>query len=137
VKNIDEYRDRGKENTAAEIKPKDVIEERPRDVPIRQELDPAADPHRPDNRVLLDAVKAREFQDRWNVIQTAFVDNPAKAVEDADKLVEDTIKHIADLFAGDREKRASARGTAGQNSTEDLRLGLQRCRTIFNRLMAA
>src|ERR1022692_4821475 len=39
---------------------------------------------------------------RWAEVQTAFVDEPRAAVERADSLVAETIKHLAEIFAAER-----------------------------------
>jgi hypothetical protein len=77
-----------------------------------------------------------DFRRRWTDIQAAFVDEPRRAVEQADALVADIVKRVTDGFA-------SARGTLerqwdrGDNvTTEDLRLTLQRYRSFFDRLLA-
>src|SRR5207249_1565485 len=40
---------------------------------------------------------AQELRARWATIQTAFVDNPRQAVQQADSLVAQTIKHLAEV----------------------------------------
>ena len=138
MRNIDEYayRDRNRENPSSDIKPKEVIEERPRDIAIRDVRADSKTPIENDN-LLMDQAKAQDFQDRWNAIQTAFVDHPTKAVEDADRLIEEALKHIGDVFMSEREKRQRQSGAETQVSTEDLRLALQRSRAMFARLVAA
>src|SRR5689334_12343915 len=48
--------------------------------------------------------EAGDLKHKWESIQTAFVDNPRHAVEDADKLVAFAIKRIAEGFANERAK---------------------------------
>ena len=45
---------------------------------------------------------AQPLRSRWDTIQTTFVDNPRQAVEQADHLVAETIKRLADMFAEGR-----------------------------------
>jgi hypothetical protein len=74
---------------------------------------------------------------RWREIQAGFVDEPRQAVQDADRLVADLMQRLARMFATEREQ-LEARWSAGDSvSTEDLRLGLQRYRSFFERLLAA
>lgn len=74
---------------------------------------------------------------RWKEIQAGFVDEPRKAVQDADRLVADLMQGLARMFASEREQ-LEARWSAGDSvSTEDLRLSLRRYRSFFERLLAA
>src|SRR3954467_11144196 len=43
-----------------------------------------------------------DFRNRWSNIQTGFVDEPRKAVEDADNLVAQLMKKLAEGFANER-----------------------------------
>jgi hypothetical protein len=75
------------------------------------------------------------FRSRWDEIQIHFVDDPRKAVENADNLVAETMKRLAEIFSEER-KNLEAQWSRGENvSTEDLRLALQRYRSFFNRLL--
>lgn len=78
----------------------------------------------------------QEFRSRWDQIQIAFVDEPRKAVEDADNLVASTMKRLAEVFSEERKKMEGQWGRGGDVSTEDLRMALQRYRSFFNRLLA-
>jgi hypothetical protein len=80
--------------------------------------------------------EAEDFRSRWNVIQTNFVDEPHSAVEEADSLVAETIKRIAEVFADERAQLEEQWGRGDDVSTEDLRLTLQRYRSFFHRLLS-
>ena len=41
----------------------------------------------------------QDFRSRWEKIQIGFVDEPRKAVEEADRLVASAIKRLAEVFA--------------------------------------
>ena len=76
-----------------------------------------------------------DFRSRWSGIQTAFVDEPRRAVGDADNLVASLMKKLAEGFANERS-RLEGQWDRGDNvSTEDLRLALQRYRSFFDRLL--
>jgi len=75
------------------------------------------------------------FVARWQEIQAGFVDEPRRAVQDADALVVDMMDRLARMLASEREQLESA-GETGKVSTEDLRQGLRRYRTLFERLLA-
>jgi len=77
-----------------------------------------------------------QLRAKWSQIQSEFVDEPRRSVEEADSLVASTIKRLAGSFAGARTnlERQWARG--GDVSTEDLRMALRRYRSFFDRLLA-
>ena len=81
-----------------------------------------------------------ELQDilvQWKEIQAEFVDEPRKAVQDADALVAELMQRMAQMFASEREQLESRWSGGGDVSTEDLRHGLRRYRSFFERLLAA
>jgi hypothetical protein len=78
-----------------------------------------------------------EFQSRWETIQTGFVDEPRRTVEEADELVAQVMKRLAEGFAAERERLEQQWGRGEDVSTEDLRIALQRYRGFFQRLLAA
>jgi hypothetical protein len=74
---------------------------------------------------------------RWKDIQAEFVDEPRTAVHDADALVADLMQRLARMFASEREQLESRWASGNDVSTEDLRRGLRRYRSFFERLLAA
>ena len=82
---------------------------------------------------LASAGDQERFVARWQEIQAGFVDEPRRAVQDADALVVDMMDRLARMLASEREQLESARETV---STEDLRQGLRRYRALFERLLA-
>ena len=64
------------------------------------------------------------------------MDEPRHSVEQADGLVAQTIKRLADQFADARTKLEEQWSRGGDVSTEDLRVALQRYRSFFDRLLA-
>lgn len=90
-----------------------------------------------DQTQLLQPDELEGIVNRWRDIQAGFVDEPQQAVKDADALVADLMQRLARMFAAERED-LEARWMAGQQvSTEDLRQGLRRYRSFFERLLAA
>ena len=77
----------------------------------------------------------QDFRSRWDQVQIAFVDEPRKAVQDADNLVAETMKRLAEIFSDERKKMESQWDRGDDVSTEDLRVSLQRYRSFFNRLL--
>lgn len=80
--------------------------------------------------------ETQELRDRWHAIQAGFVDEPRRAVEDADKLVASAMKRLAEIFAGEREHLEGQWDRGGDVSTEDLRVALRRYRSFFDRLLS-
>lgn len=74
---------------------------------------------------------------QWKEIQAEFVDEPRKAVQDADALVAELMQRLAQMFASEREQLESRWAGGDDVSTEDLRRGLRRYRSFFERLLAA
>ncbi len=75
--------------------------------------------------------EAKDFHTRWTEVQTAFVDEPRRAVEQADSLVAEVIKRLANSFAEERSKLDGQWGRGDNVSTEDLRVALQRYRAFL------
>ncbi|HEY6206543.1 MAG TPA: hypothetical protein VIW21_10295 [Chthoniobacterales bacterium] len=80
--------------------------------------------------------ETNDFRKRWTDIQTGFVDEPRRAVEQADALVAEVIKRLAESFAAERSKLEGQWGRGDDVSTEDLRVALRRYRSFFDRLLS-
>ena len=80
---------------------------------------------------------AEQFRSRWQEVQTGFVDEPRKAVEDADSLVADLMQRLAETFSQERSNLEAQWDSGEDASTEDLRVALQRYRSFFDRLLSA
>lgn len=79
---------------------------------------------------------AEAFRSHWDAVQIGFVDDPRKAVQQADELVAKVMKSLAESFA---KQRASIEADVGQNEqadTENLRVALRRYRSFFERLLS-
>lgn len=77
-----------------------------------------------------------DLQGRWDAVQASFVDEPRRAVEQADMLVAGAMKRLAETFADERAGLERQWDSGGQASTEDLRLAMRRYRSFFGRLLA-
>jgi hypothetical protein len=73
---------------------------------------------------------------QWSNIQAGFVDEPRRAVEQADGLVTDAIQSLAQSFSGERARLEAQWDRGDDVSTEDLRVALQRYRAFFSRLLS-
>ena len=76
-----------------------------------------------------------DFRSQWSKVQTGFVDEPRRTVEDADKLVAAVMQRLAEGFANERSGLEKQWDRGDNISTEDLRLALQRYRSFFDRLL--
>jgi hypothetical protein len=86
---------------------------------------------------LLEDHELQSILGQWKDIQAAFVDEPRKAIQDADALVAELMQRLAETFANEREQLESQWAGGADVSTEDLRRGLRRYRSFFERLLAA
>jgi hypothetical protein len=104
-----------------------------REVP-QQRYDAPADTAN-ERTALFEAAVLNEFNSRWSEVQTGFVDEPRRAVQQADALVSDVINRIADSFGRERAQLEQQWDRGDNVSTEDLRVALQRYRSFFSRLL--
>ena len=84
---------------------------------------------------LFHADVAQGFRSRWDTTQIGFVDDPRQAVQQADELVAQVMKSLAQNFADERA-RLEAQMRDESASTEELRVALQRYRSFFQRLLS-
>jgi hypothetical protein len=78
---------------------------------------------------------AKDFRARWDTIQKSFVDDPRQAVRQADELVAQVMKSLAETFSKERAKLEAQIDQPEKASTEDLRLALRHYRSFFERLL--
>ncbi len=79
--------------------------------------------------------RCMDYRSRWEVVQGDFIDEPRKAVTDADALVGEILDDLSETFHGQR--RSLERQWEGDESTtEDMRIALRRYRTSFDRLLS-
>jgi hypothetical protein len=76
-----------------------------------------------------------DFRSQWSKLQTGFVDEPRRTVEEADKLVAAVTQRLAEGFANERSGLEKQWDRGDNGSTEDLRIALQRYRSFFDRLL--
>ena len=80
--------------------------------------------------------EAEGFRSRWSETQIGFVDDPRHAVQQADGLVAEVMKRLAETFADERTKLEQQWDRGDQVDTESLRVALQRYRSFFDRLLS-
>jgi hypothetical protein len=109
------------------------------EIPVRHGDEPAqAEARAEEERMspLFAEGASRTLGQRWDTIQAGFVDQPRRAVEDADSLVAETMQQLADTFARERSSLEQQWARGDSVSTEDLRVALRRYRSFFRRLLA-
>lgn len=98
------------------------------------EPEPGAAPEPPVSLFADAAVK--DYRDQWSSIQTGFVDEPRKAVEEADNLVKSVLNKLSESFTQERQTLANQWSRGDNVSTEDLRITFRRYRSFFDRLLS-
>ena len=76
-----------------------------------------------------------DLRSQWSKVQTGFVDEPRRTVEEADKLVAAVMQRLAEGFANERSGLEKQWDSGDNVSTEGLRVALQRYRSFFDRLL--
>jgi len=99
------------------------------------ELDPPTVSADRQSAPLFSESEVRDFRSQWSDVQSDFVDQPRRAVQDADNLVASLMKKLAEGFANERQGLEKQWDRGDNVSTEDLRLALQRYRSFFDRLL--
>jgi hypothetical protein len=79
---------------------------------------------------------AKDFRSRWDAVQISFVDDPRQAVRQADELVAQVMKSLAETFSNERAKLEGQVDQTDKASTENLRVALRRYRSFFERLLS-
>jgi hypothetical protein len=107
-----------------------------REEPRREEIERRETTAEEEAFALLSRSDVDNFRSRWDSIQAHFVDEPRRSVEEADSLVAEVMKQIAQMFASERSTLEEQWTRGDDVSTEDLRVALQRYRSFFNRLLS-
>jgi hypothetical protein len=79
--------------------------------------------------------EATQFRGRWDEVQASFVDEPRRAVEQADGLVAELMQRLAGSFSDERSRLEASWGRGEETETEGLRLALRKYRSFFDRLL--
>ena len=85
---------------------------------------------------LIPTQQVEELRQRWMDVQSHFVDEPRKSVEEADQLVLMAIQQIQNGFNAGRANLEQQWSRGDQASTEDLRICLQHYHQFFDRLLS-
>src|ERR1051325_8851606 len=133
----------GKPETHNDTERRDAeIERSDKDVAAVSMEKPATEKSRPVGRnneelvPLFSESAVQNFRERWTTLQTEFVDEPRRSVEQADELVAHVMKDMAATFSDERKKLEQQWEQGDKVSTEDLRLVLRRYRSFFDRFLS-
>jgi hypothetical protein len=85
---------------------------------------------------LFDPDLSQDLRLHWSDVQIGFVDDPKRAVQQADELVALVMKRLAESFARQRAEIEAGVNAGEQTSTENLRVALRRYRSFFERLLS-
>jgi len=75
------------------------------------------------------------FRLRWREVQADFVDDPARAVQGADGLVDEVLRALTEVFAAHKRDLEDQWRGGGTGETEELRVALRSYRSFFDRLL--
>ena len=128
-------RDETRAENQAGAEPRDDTRAETRPGAARRDEPPAEARPDADGEPLFAEQDAGTFRASWQSIQAGFVDEPRRAVEQADKLVAEVIQRLAQVFAAERAA-LEAVWSAGDVETEQLRVALRRYRSFFDRLLS-
>jgi len=83
---------------------------------------------------VLSGDEQRRFRERWDGLQTGFVDDPQGAAEQAHALIGEVLGRLTERHRalGDELRRGAEQG----GDTEAMRLALRRCRALFSQVVA-
>lgn len=86
---------------------------------------------------LVSREEAAEYRTRWEGIQGTFIDDPHRAVEQADNLVDRVLSKLMERLTEERDDLARRWDTGGEPvSTEELRLALKGYRSLLDQLLS-
>ncbi|MBS2967051.1 hypothetical protein KGA66_28720 [Actinocrinis puniceicyclus] len=78
---------------------------------------------------------ADDLRERWRGIQAEFIDDPGRAVEDADRLVTDAARAFTTQLEERRHTLTSAWQQDGNKETEQLRLTMRHYRALVDQIL--
>jgi len=91
--------------------------------------------NRQDDVELVPAGRRTEFESRWREIQATFVDDPRRAVNEADALVAEVAQALTASFSERKSALERHAGSGGDTQTEELRQALRSYRALFERVL--
>ena len=121
--------------STADIATRSSMERQPTTDGTPVERQPADKVDTAGRQVLFPGTESESFRTRWSEVQTGFVDEPRRAVEEADALVAEVMQRLAQVFASERSRLEQQWDRGADTDTEALRLAMRRYRSFFDRLL--
>ena len=98
-------------------------------------VDSTGEPAEGTGAVLFGGAEAERFRLRWRDLQADFVDDPARAVQGADELVDEVLAALTEVFAAHKRELEEQWHGGGSGQTEELRVALRGYRSFFDQLL--
>ena len=128
---IDERNARRGRRVDEDVRQEDVRQEGPRPEAATRGTE------RDDGKAALFAEdRTTALRERWADIQARFVDDPQKAVHDADALVDEVVDELTKRFDEERSALEAKWSREEKVDTEELRVSIRRYRAFFERLLS-
>jgi hypothetical protein len=91
---------------------------------------------REDSVSVLDPSASDRLRGQWTEVQASFVDEPRRAVTEADQLVGEVLDEVSRVFRDQRSALEAEWSGNNEPGTEELRQALRRYREFFDRLLS-
>lgn len=88
-----------------------------------------------ESNALLRSGDRSQYRERWDHLQTRFVDDPRGSTEEADRLLDEVFEDVSTRWR-DHRTSLKSRWDGSDASTEELRTALRRYRDAFERLLS-
>jgi hypothetical protein len=131
----------GPDLAAADVGPNQATGPEPVPQPVPEtghETGPGTGPANGDaGAMLFGGVEVERFRGQWRELQADFVDDPMKAVQGADRLVEEVMRTLSETFAAHKHDLEGQWQHGGTGETEDLRVAMRSYRSFLDQLLDA
>jgi len=113
----------------------DITDETVGDGPVAERAPGEVPTHAAPQETILFEQDPSQVQARWRELQTAFVDDPEEAVQQADALVGEVVDALTSSLSSRTEELRERWKDSGGTDTEQLRLALRDYRVVLERLL--
>jgi hypothetical protein len=99
------------------------------DEPTFHEAHESSVPQREHRTQLFEDLETERLRGQWMEVQARFVDEPKTSVQDAESLLSSVLDELKSHIEGQK-------GSLDTNDTEDLRVAMQRYRSLFDQILS-